>query len=379
MPRSAKRMALAALAFLGCGGSSTQLGGATAIAAGYSHTCAIVGGGALCWGDDSEGQVGDELTSTATTSPVQVFDLTSGVSAIAGGGQHTCAIVGGSLECWGSNYYGQLGNNSTSTVANVPLPVLGLPAGGVSMVSAGYSHTCAVAGGAVYCWGSNASGQLGSGTAGGTSLLPVQVPSLTVGVTAIAAGYAHTCALQNGGVQCWGSNAKGELGDGTDTDSDLPVPASGLSSGVLGVASGPGSQHTCALLSGGTVYCWGLNDFGQIGAPSTTMSPVPVQVPSLTAGVSALALGGTHSCAVVNGGALCWGNNDFGQIGTPSTTASPVPLPVGGLTSGVSSIAAGGTHTCAVAGGAVQCFGQDQFGQLGNGALSDSGVPVFVQ
>jgi len=374
MPRSSKPIALAALAFLGCAAKGTVLGGVT----GYSHTCAIVSGGALCWGDNSQGQIGDELTGTPATSPAQVFGLTSGVTAIAGGGFHTCAVVSGAAQCWGANYYGQLGNSSTSTVANTPVPVLGLSSD-VSALAAGYSHSCAVAGGGVLCWGSNANGQLGGGSAGGISLVPVAVPSLTVGVEALAAGYAHSCALQNGGVLCFGSNSNGQLGNGTTADSSVPVAVTGLAGPVLAVAAGAGSLHSCALLESGEVWCWGANSSGQLGNGTTADSSVPVQVTGLPGGAVGIAAGALHSCALLgSGGAWCWGYGGNGQLGNGSTASSAVPVAVLGVANGT-GIAAGGTHACFLAGGNVQCWGENQLGQLGNGTLTDSSVPVSVQ
>jgi hypothetical protein len=377
MPRSSKPTAIAAFVFLSCGGSSTQLGGAEAVAAGYFHTCAIVSGGVQCWGDDSEGQVGEDALNIAVTSPVPVVGLTSGVSGIAAGGLHTCAIVNGGVQCWGANYYGQLGNNSTSTVATAPVQVLGLTSGATA-VAAGYSHTCAIVSGGVECWGSNSSGQLGNGSAGGVSLVPVQVSGLSVGVQAIAAGYAHTCALVNSGVQCWGSNSNGQLGDGSPSDSSVPVQVSGLTSGVDAIAAGAGSLHSCALASG-SVQCWGSNSNGQLGNGSPTDSSAPVQVSNLTSGVDAIAVGAQHSCALLMNGVQCWGSNSHGQLGNGSTIGSSVPVPVSGLATGGVALAAGGTHTCAIVSGAGQCWGQNQFGQLGNGSLNDSDLPVPVE
>jgi alpha-tubulin suppressor-like RCC1 family protein len=253
-----------------------------------------------------------------------VTGLTSGVQAISAGGYHTCALVNGGVQCWGYNYSGELGNGTTTTNSNVPVAVTGL----------------------------------------------------TSGVQAISAGGYHTCALANGGVQCWGNNGFGELGNGTTTNSNVPVAVTGLTSGVQAISAG--EYHTCALVNGG-VKCWGYNNYGQLGnGTTTTNSNVPVAVTGLTSGVQAISAGLYHTCALVNGGVQCWGYNNYGQLGNGTTTNSNVPVAVTGLMSGVQAISADGDNTCAVANGGVQCWGYNGYGQLGNGTLANSDVPVAV-
>ena len=351
---------------------------ATQVAAGVGHTCALTTAGAVqCWGWNRDGQLGNNST-TSSPVPVAVSGLGSGVVTIAVGDYHTCAVtLAGGAQCWGNNHYGELGNNST-TDSPVPVAVSGL-ASGVAAIGGGGAHTCALTtAGAVKCWGLNAYGQLGNNSTT-DSPVPVVVTGLGSGVVAIAVGEYHTCALTAaGGAQCWGRNLYGRLGNGTTTDSQVPVAVTGLSSGVAAI--GAGGVHTCALTTAGGAQCWGWNLYGELGDNSTTDSPVPVAVSGLGSGVMAITAGYGHTCALTTaGGAQCWGWNPYGQLGNNSTTNSSVPVAVSGLASGVVAIMAGYLHNCTVTtAGAVLCWGSNSFGQLGNNSTTDSHVPVAV-
>ena len=190
-------------------------------------------------------------------------------------------------------------------------------------------------------------------------------------------GYYHSCqALGTGIARCWGYNAYGEIGDGTNTNRPTPAQVSGLSK-VVSVATG--YYHSCALLAGGNVKCWGYNGYGELGNNTTTSSNTPVQVLNLGGPAVALSAGAYDSCALIVGGKVkCWGYNGLGQLGDNTTTNSPIPVQVHNLSNAV-DLGAGYAHTCATkANGTEACWGYNVYGQLGNGTTSNNLVPVPV-
>jgi len=308
--------------------------GVTAISARENSTCAVVGAAAQCWGSNTWGQLG-EGTVSARNVPTAVATLTTGVVAIANGYEHSCAVMStAQVRCWGAQADGAVGN-AVPVYRDVPRPVTGLSSG-VTALSAGKEHTCAVVSGAAQCWGSNAYGQLGN-----NSTIPgsaaVQVQGLTTGVTAIAAGEAHSCAVLSGGAQCWGRNDFGQLGNSSNTNSLVPVAVTGLTSGVVDISVG--SNFSCALLSGGGVRCWGKNDLGQLGDSSNTDSTSKVIPNGLLSGVAQLATGNDHSCVVLTaGGMKCWGLNATGQLGDGSAVDRNAPVTAFSGLSGITAV-----------------------------------------
>jgi len=246
------------------------------------HSCALnKGGGVKCWGFNASGQRGDG-TTTDRLVPVDVVGLGGGVIAITAGiGPHTCALTSeDGVKCWGDNSNGQLGDGTTTT-RPAPVDVSGLSSG-IAGVSAGWLHTCAVTTtGGVKCWGDNLRGQLGDGTTTDRAAA-VDVVGLSSPVVAVASGSAHSCALTTAGaVKCWGANTSGQLGNGGQTDSPTPVDVSSFPDGVAAIAAG--SAHTCALTKAGAVTCWGINTWGQLGDGTTWDRSAPVQVVGLQA------------------------------------------------------------------------------------------------
>lgn len=348
--------------------SSTQ---ATALAAGITHTCLATLTAVFCWGFNGAGQLGDSTTTDRLT-PVQVGNLEAGALDLALGKDHTCALTTtGGVKCWGYNADGQLGDGSTTT-RREPVDVYATNAG-VKAVSAGADFTCALlASGGVKCWG-----QVPPGTARVVS--PADVPGLAAGIAGLSAGTGYSCMVSLGGEpRCWGWNSAGQLGDGTKKNSLGPVGVSGLGAGVASVVAG--QSHTCALSTGGTVYCWGKNDAGQLGDGTNTDRLSPVEVSGLEPAV-AVVVGYEHTCALTAaGGVKCWGANWSGQLGNGGGDNRSKPVAVTGLTSGVTALAAGASHTCAVlSGGTARCWGGNRHGELGDGtAVESRATPVTV-
>lgn len=305
--------------------------GMQAVAAKGDFTCALTSAGAVrCWGDNSHGQLGDG-TTVRRTAPVPVAGLGGAVQAIAPGDTHACALTtAGAVLCWGNNSHGQLGDGTT-TQRLAPVAVAGLNTG-VRALASGGNHTCAVTtAGAVFCWGENIAGQLGDGTTLQRNT-PVQVSGISSGAQSISLGYYHSCALSTAGaVSCWGYAAVGSVGDGSTGDDSqhrlTPVPVTGLGSGVRAIAAG--YEHTCALTTAGAVQCWGWNTGGQLGDGTKTVRLAPVPVAGLSSGVQAIAGGVYHTCALLTAGSVyCWGANTVRQLGDGTTTEHLAPVAV---------------------------------------------------
>lgn len=339
------------------------------VVAGDMHSCALMSTGIVrCWGYNYWGQLGNGSNANSLT-PVDVIGL-SNVTAIAAGSNHTCALQSnGGVRCWGYNSYGQLGDG-TLVDRNSQVRVISL--GGIgSRIAAGYYHSCVVlTTGVVRCWGLNNSYQLGTGDqVQHTS--PITASVLSGSVAEVATGLGHTCVLmQAGGVECWGENSQGQLGNGGWSSLyQTPQPTQGLNTGVVKVFAR--FQSSCALLITGSMRCWGTSPLGN--------KAVPYQIVGLANSVTSATTGGTHYCAVFMKSLVCWGSSGSGQLGNGQTTMSyPNPTQVFGLTQDVERVAAGNNHTCAVVRGGVMCWGDNSWGQVGDGTTQMRTTPVAV-
>jgi len=355
------------------------------VTAGAYHSCALFSNGSVkCWGRNGNGQLGNK-TFKGTTHPEAVLGITS-VRAISAGGFHTCALLdGGRVACWGTNDSGQIGDGP---FGGVSLPKEMAHIEDAVAVSAGSRHTCALLSatlenesstrGTVHCWGGNQEGQLGIGTSPESSSVPVPVPKITKAKT-ISAGGSHSCVLLSGGsIACWGGNEKGQLGRGLESGPAGPWVVAGIEDAI---AVSAGGSHSCAVLSNGSVRCWGENNNGQLGTAQPGNSPEPLRVPGIENAVAVTA-GAFHSCAQLKDGTLkCWGSNDNGQLGVNATenassenastlgsgSSTRSPLAVPAM-SAAAAVSAGAFHTCALdEAKRIECWGTNDSGQIGIG------------
>ncbi len=347
----------------------------------YNHACAKLSNKTVkCWGLNSNGQLGDGTTTNRST-PVSVQGLSNVESIRAGGLSNTCAILTDkTVKCWGNNYYGQLGDGTT-TNRSIPVSVQGLT--NTQSIHIGGFHACALlADATVKCWGQNTAGQLGDGTYVNKNI-PISVLGLS-GVEQVGVGYSFSCVhLNDGRVMCWGANSfssygSGLLGDGTNINKNIPVSVLGQNNAVQ---IGVGTLHACALLDDGHTKCWGINVSGELGIGTARNIIDPVFMPNLE-GAQQIVIGSSDSkngCGLFNGIAKCWGSNSYGQLGDGTTTNRSTPVTVQGL-SNIQSLSMSGYHTCALlADKTAKCWGLNSSGQLGDGTTANRSTPVTVQ
>jgi len=282
------------------------------------------------------------------------------------------------VRCWGSNANGRLGLGSSADYVSTPTRVPSL--NGVSSIAVGFDYACAVTGldatnfhGVGWCWGNNASGQLGDGTTTSRST-PTPIKGLA-NVVWFATDRQTTCAGARGvPLECWGLDNAGQVGDGLTANALTPKPVSGQN---FVVSATTGNQQSCAVTNVSVVSCWGRDDYLQLGispASGTVRGPTQVNVP----GASLLASGGENICAVVTNGAVkCWGAGNQGQLGNGGSGNSATPVSAGSLT-GVTAISAMNNSVCAVSAGRVYCWGGNPTGQLGLGDTNARSTPQNI-
>jgi cysteine-rich repeat protein len=291
---------------------------------GDSFICVTTATDVQCWGDNSNRQLGQGGTGTTDIlTPVPVMGL-GAVDELELGGLFACVRVGGTVQCWGNNSDLQTGEGSGITDQSLPVTVMGLA--DATAITLGEGHGCALRStGVVSCWGEDLYGQLGDadGDAADSSI-PVDVTGLPPGVAQIAAGQDHTCALAGGEVYCWGEAAFGNLGQNDEVDSDTALLVPGLA-GVVQIAAG--YNYACALDGAGDMWCWGESTAGQLGDGGRVVtgltevrSPTPFAVAS---GITDVVAGRTITCIETAAGWSCVGGRSSGQLGN-GTTVEPV-------------------------------------------------------
>ncbi|WP_176736710.1 RCC1 domain-containing protein, partial [Oligoflexus tunisiensis] len=376
-------------------------------AVGSDHTCGLTSQGQVyCWGSNSGGELGDGSDVDAD-APLEVdntaFAIGERIGLISAGWSHTCAVsTVGNAYCWGDNSNGQLGDGST-TARSIPTAVdvsLLAPGERFTQVTGGDDHTCGLTSiGKAYCWGGNDTGQLGDGNSGVATDIPTSIDTSTLSpgevFVSISAGNNHTCAITSlGRLLCWGDNSDGQLGDGSGDDQDIPALAdtSMLATGerFVQISSGLGT-HTCGLTSLGRALCWGDNNEGQLGTANDTAWDIPtaVNTAALSSGenFAQLGAGGGHSCGLTTlGRVFCWGDGFYGSLGTGDNASYYIPMIV--QTSGMQpgefftqvSDHYSFDQTCGVSTlGRIFCWGADYFGQLGDGGSNmDQNAPSPV-
>jgi alpha-tubulin suppressor-like RCC1 family protein len=394
---------------------------------GGSSVCALSsvssGGGVFCWGANTNGMLGNggaanSYLPVAVLAGAQGSGNLSNITSVTVGNDFACALtVSSEVFCWGTNGSGSLGNGGVPINSSTAVQVLGGAQGSgklfaVSAIAGGTDFACALSSENVFCWGLNVDGELGNNSTA-LSGIPVQVlagaqsgvaGAKLTDITAISLGENQACGaeVQSGGLAfCWGSNVSGQLGDNATAAAGPSTPVlvqdvggGGDLSGIIAVAAG--GRHTCALRSSSGVYCWGDGSLGQLGNNNTLESNSPVAVLGVggvgfLTGVSSIAAGDSHTCAIANSDGTnldvvyCWGDGLDGDLGNNATIQANVPVEVVGVggvgvLSGILSITAGAGHTCALSSvGAVYCWGSNTQGALGASAPgAQSSVPVPV-
>jgi alpha-tubulin suppressor-like RCC1 family protein len=350
-----------------------------------NHSCGIgIDHKLYCWGSNIFGQLGIGNRNSQSIPTLVSSMSKSTITQLVLGVVDSCAVSGSTeLYCWGNNNYGQLGIGDERSNQLIPVLVPFMSKSTITHLSLGLYHSCAVSGSTeLYCWGDNDYGQLGIGNTN-DQFEPALVPSMSKStITHLALGYYHSCAVSGSTeLYCWGRNNNGQLGIGTTTNTLIPDLVSGMSKSTI-THLDVGYYHSCAVSDSTELYCWGRNDYGQLGVGNTNQQLVPTNVYAISnSTITDLHLGGYHSCAVSGSTELyCWGSDTFGQLGLGEFVDNQlVPTLVPFMSANIiTSLALGEEHSCAVKNTQLYCWGHNDAGQLGVGDTNGRFTPTQV-
>ena len=341
------------------------------ITLGNHSACGTTTDGALyCWGWNKEGQLGVGVTTTFP-SPRKILVLTDTLDMISTGAHYTTALKNGTLVVWGDNKDGELGTGDANSL-NFPEETT---YSGFVTVTSSYYHTCGIkVEGSLWCWGRNDSGQVGTGYTSSDVYFPAEIS--TSGWKEVKEGGGFTCAINSKEIlYCWGDNGSGQLGIG-NTSSNVYSPSE--VSGTSWKEVDGGGDFACAVKTDGTLWCWGSNGGGRLGIGNTPeIQTYPAQVGN-DHNWEQISTGDSHICAIKTDGTLwCWGTNNYGQLGTGSGNKTS-PTQVGTETNWF-AVSAGFSHTCALKmDGSLWCWGDNSKGEVGVTDVIEADSPIQV-
>ncbi len=358
----------------------------TDIQTGNGKTCGLTSSETVwCWGQGTNGSLGNGDNQNSIY-PVQVVGLT-GISMISYSGSTGCALSsGGEVKCWGDGGNGTLGNGQNNITSSTPVSVQNI-SNAISIGITGSTACAVISGGTIKCWGYNYWGDAGNGTDGGNGANPtipyshIVDPTLVSGISNATYAIGGGCALlSTGAIKCWGYGANGQLGDGNNSinsvsKSNTPVSVTGISNAT----QISGSSTRCAVLNDNSIKCWGSNAYSALGngaTSSATPNPTPVLVSGIANATQVSVYGMNNACAVLSTGAIkCWGAYQGGMLGSNTNSDSSSPVVIAGI-SNATKVSVGDSHACAIlSGGQVRCWGDNSYGQFGNGTTTSSSTP----